>query len=75
MVCLSPLRVCARRSRATDHRSRQPGIKGLVITMNPAVTCGYQKSQKFMAVEWDKETGRNSLPEIKVEMFNHQGAG
>ncbi len=27
-----------------------------------------------MAVEWDKETEQEFITEIKVEMFNHQGA-
>ncbi len=27
-----------------------------------------------MAVEWDKETAQEFHHEIKVEMFNHQGA-
>ncbi|VED09469.1 guanosine-3',5'-bis(diphosphate) 3'-pyrophosphohydrolase [Escherichia coli] len=27
-----------------------------------------------MAVEWDKETAQEFITEIKVEMFNHQGA-
>ncbi len=27
-----------------------------------------------MAVEWDKETAQELITEIKVEMFNHQGA-
>lgn len=36
---------------------------------------GYQKEpEKFMAVEWDKETAQEFITEIKVEMFNHQGA-
>ncbi|EBQ2848575.1 hypothetical protein A7D67_24215, partial [Salmonella enterica] len=36
---------------------------------------GYQKEpEKFMAVEWDKETEQEFITEIKVEMFNHQGA-
>ena len=44
--------------------------------MNPAVTSrGYQKEpEKFMAVEWDKETAQEFITEIKVEMFNHRGA-
>ena len=52
-----------------------PG-KGLVI---PHESCrnfrGYQKeAEKFMAVEWDKETAQEFITEIKVDMFNHQGA-
>uniref|UniRef100_UPI001F457F79 hypothetical protein n=1 Tax=Klebsiella pneumoniae TaxID=573 RepID=UPI001F457F79 len=36
---------------------------------------GYQKEpEKFMAVEWDKETAQEFITEIKVDMFNHQGA-
>ncbi len=27
-----------------------------------------------MAVEWDKETAQEFITEIKVDMFNHQGA-
>lgn len=27
-----------------------------------------------MAVEWDKETEQEFITEIKVDMFNHQGA-
>jgi len=36
---------------------------------------GYQKEpEKFMAVEWDKDTAQEFITEIKVDMFNHQGA-
>ncbi len=36
---------------------------------------GYQKEpEKFMAVEWDKETAQEFITEIKVDMFNHRGA-
>ncbi|MGK7294186.1 ACT domain-containing protein, partial [Salmonella enterica] len=35
----------------------------------------YQKEpEKFMAVEWDKESEQEFISEIKVEMFNHRGA-
>ena len=36
---------------------------------------GYQKGpEKYMAVEWDKDTAQEFITEIKVDMFNHQGA-
>ncbi|WP_139381223.1 ACT domain-containing protein, partial [Salmonella enterica] len=52
-----------------------PG-KGLVIHHESCRNIrGYQKEpEKFMAVEWDKETEQEFITEIKVEMFNHQGA-
>ena len=52
-----------------------PG-KGLVIHHESCRNIrGYQKEpEKFMAVEWDKETAQEFITEIKVEMFNHQGA-
>ena len=52
-----------------------PG-KGLVIHHESCRNIrGYQKEpEKFMAVEWDKETAQEFIAEIKVDMFNHQGA-
>ena len=52
-----------------------PG-KGLVIHHESCRNIrGYQKeAEKFMAVEWDKETAQEFITEIKVDMFNHQGA-
>ncbi|VTP68705.1 Bifunctional (p)ppGpp synthase/hydrolase SpoT [Serratia rubidaea] len=52
-----------------------PG-KGLVIHHESCRNIrGYQKEpEKFMAVEWDKETEQEFIAEIKVDMFNHQGA-
>ncbi|HHI3731103.1 TPA: bifunctional GTP diphosphokinase/guanosine-3',5'-bis pyrophosphate 3'-pyrophosphohydrolase [Klebsiella pneumoniae] len=52
-----------------------PG-KGLVIHHESCRNIrGYQKEpEKFMAVEWDKETAQEFITEIKVDMFNHQGA-
>ncbi|HBX06277.1 MAG TPA: hypothetical protein DEG10_09660, partial [Leclercia adecarboxylata] len=52
-----------------------PG-KGLVIHHESCRNIrGYQKEpEKFMAVEWDKETEQEFITEIKVDMFNHQGA-
>jgi GTP diphosphokinase / guanosine-3',5'-bis(diphosphate) 3'-diphosphatase len=52
-----------------------PG-KGLVIHHESCRNIrGYQKEpEKFMAVEWDKETGQEFIAEIKVDMFNQQGA-
>jgi guanosine-3',5'-bis(diphosphate) 3'-pyrophosphohydrolase len=62
-------------SRRPDYRPRQPG-KGLVIHHESCRNIrGYQKEpEKFMAVEWDKETAQEFITEIKVDMFNHQGA-
>ncbi|CAK9886925.1 MAG: Bifunctional (p)ppGpp synthase/hydrolase SpoT [Candidatus Erwinia impunctatus] len=52
-----------------------PG-KGLVVHHESCRNIrGYQKEpEKFMAVEWDKTTDQEFVAEIKVEMFNHQGA-
>ncbi|MDF7679699.1 bifunctional GTP diphosphokinase/guanosine-3',5'-bis pyrophosphate 3'-pyrophosphohydrolase [Enterobacteriaceae bacterium ESL0689] len=52
-----------------------PG-KGLVIHHESCRNIrGYQKEpEKFMAVEWDKEIAQQFITEIKVDMFNHQGA-
>jgi len=52
-----------------------PG-KGLVVHHESCRNIrGYQKEpEKFMAVEWDKETEQEFVAEIKVDMFNHQGA-
>ena len=52
-----------------------PG-KGLVIHHESCRNIrGYQKEpEKFMAVECDKETAQEFITEIKVDMFNHQGA-
>lgn len=53
-----------------------PG-KGLVIHHESCRNIrGYQKEpEKFMAVEWDKKvTEQEFIAEIKVDMFNHQGA-
>ena len=36
---------------------------------------GYEKEpEKFMAVEWDNDIDTDFIAEIKVDMFNHQGA-
>ena len=50
-----------------------PG-KGLVIHHESCRNIrGYQKEpEKFMAVEWDKETAQEFITEIKVDMFNHR---
>jgi guanosine-3',5'-bis(diphosphate) 3'-pyrophosphohydrolase len=52
-----------------------PG-KGLVVHHESCRNIrGYQKEpEKFMAVEWDLETEQEFIAEIKVDMFNHQGA-
>lgn len=52
-----------------------PG-KGLVIHHESCRNIrGYQKEpEKFMAVEWDEVTEQEFITEIKVDMFNHQGA-
>ena len=54
-----------------------PG-KGLVIHHESCRNIrGYQKEpEKFMAVDWDnhQETDQEFIAEIKVDMFNHQGA-
>ncbi|MCP1065569.1 bifunctional GTP diphosphokinase/guanosine-3',5'-bis pyrophosphate 3'-pyrophosphohydrolase [Serratia symbiotica] len=52
-----------------------PG-KGLVIHHESCRNIrSYQKDpEKFMAVEWDKEIEQEFIAEIKVDMFNHQGA-
>ncbi len=52
-----------------------PG-KGLVVHHESCRNIrGYQKEpEKFMAVEWDMETEQEFIAEIKVDMFNHQGA-
>ncbi|ACZ78941.1 MULTISPECIES: bifunctional GTP diphosphokinase/guanosine-3',5'-bis pyrophosphate 3'-pyrophosphohydrolase [Dickeya] len=52
-----------------------PG-KGLVIHHESCRNIrGYQKEpEKFMAVEWDEVTEQDFMTEIKVDMFNHQGA-
>lgn len=51
-----------------------PG-KGLVIHHESCRNIrGYQKEpEKFMAVEWDKDSEQEFIAEIKVEMFNQQG--
>lgn len=61
---------CATRLLRTSAR------KGLVIHHESCRNIrGYQKeAEKFMAVEWDKETAQEFITEIKVDMFNHQGA-
>ena len=53
-----------------------PG-KGLVIHHESCRNIrGYQKeAEKFMAVEWDKETAQEFITEIKVDMFNHRVPG
>jgi guanosine-3',5'-bis(diphosphate) 3'-pyrophosphohydrolase len=52
-----------------------PG-KGLVVHHESCRNIrGYQKEpEKFMPVEWDKVTDQEFVAEIKVDMFNHQGA-
>ncbi|WP_099289521.1 bifunctional GTP diphosphokinase/guanosine-3',5'-bis pyrophosphate 3'-pyrophosphohydrolase [Erwinia amylovora] len=52
-----------------------PG-KGLVVHHESCRNIrGYQKEpEKYMAVEWDKVTEQEFVAEIKVDMFNHQGA-
>lgn len=52
-----------------------PG-KGLVIHHESCRNIrGYQKElEKFMAVEWDSHIEQEFVTEIKVDMFNHQGA-
>ncbi|KAA5943195.1 bifunctional GTP diphosphokinase/guanosine-3',5'-bis pyrophosphate 3'-pyrophosphohydrolase [Pantoea sp. Bo_2] len=52
-----------------------PG-KGLVVHHESCRNIrGYQKEpEKFMPVEWDKVTEQEFVAEIKVDMFNHQGA-
>ena len=52
-----------------------PG-KGLVIHHESCRNIrGYQKEpEKFMPVEWDKAIDQEFIAEIKVDMFNHQGA-
>lgn len=52
-----------------------PG-KGLVIHHESCRNIrGYQKEPgKFMPVEWDKAIDQEFIAEIKVDMFNHQGA-
>src|SRR5476649_951605 len=53
-----------------------PG-KGLVVHHESCRNIrGYQKEpEKFMAVDWDdQETDQEFIAEIKVDMFNHQGA-
>ncbi|AYA41847.1 bifunctional GTP diphosphokinase/guanosine-3',5'-bis pyrophosphate 3'-pyrophosphohydrolase [Xenorhabdus nematophila] len=52
-----------------------PG-KGLVIHHESCRNIrGYQKEpEKFMPVEWDKDINNDFIAEIKVDMFNHQGA-
>jgi len=52
-----------------------PG-KGLVIHHESCRNIrGYQKEpEKYMAVEWDKDTSQEFTAELKVDMFNHQGA-
>ncbi|KAA6096717.1 MULTISPECIES: bifunctional GTP diphosphokinase/guanosine-3',5'-bis pyrophosphate 3'-pyrophosphohydrolase [Pantoea] len=52
-----------------------PG-KGLVVHHESCRNIrGYQKEpEKFMPVEWDKMTDQEFVAEIKVDMFNHQGA-
>ena len=52
-----------------------PG-KGLVVHHESCRNIrGYQKEpEKFMLVEWDKVTEQEFVAEIKVDMFNHQGA-
>ncbi|NIG88737.1 MAG: TGS domain-containing protein, partial [Serratia symbiotica] len=52
-----------------------PG-KGLVIHHESCrnIRCYQKEPEKFMAVEWDKEIKQAFIAEIKVDMFNHQGA-
>ena len=52
-----------------------PG-KGLVIHHESCRNIrGYEKKpEKFMAVEWDSDIDTDFIAEIKVDMFNHQGA-
>jgi guanosine-3',5'-bis(diphosphate) 3'-pyrophosphohydrolase len=52
-----------------------PG-KGLVVHHESCRNIrGWQKEpEKYMAVEWDKVTEHEFVAEIKVDMFNHQGA-
>ena len=52
-----------------------PG-KGLVIHHESCRNIrGYEKEpEKFMAVEWDSDIDTDFIAEIKVDMFNHQGA-
>ena len=52
-----------------------PG-KGLVVHHESCRNIrGYQKEpEKFMAVQWELDTEQEFIAEIKVEMFNHQGA-
>jgi len=52
-----------------------PG-KGLVIHHESCRNIrGYEKEpEKFMAVEWDNDIDTDFIAEIKVDMFNHQGA-
>jgi guanosine-3',5'-bis(diphosphate) 3'-pyrophosphohydrolase len=52
-----------------------PG-KGLVVHHESCRNIrGYQKEpEKFMPVEWDKVIDQEFVAEIKVDMFNHQGA-
>lgn len=52
-----------------------PG-KGLVVHHESCRNIrNYQKEQeKYMAVAWDKYTEQEFVAEIKVDMFNHQGA-
>jgi len=52
-----------------------PG-KGLVVHHESCRNIrGYQKEpEKYMAVEWDIATEQEFVAEIKVDMFNHQGA-
>lgn len=52
-----------------------PG-KGLVIHHESCRNIrGYEKEpEKFMAVEWDNDIDADFIAEIKVDMFNHQGA-
>lgn len=52
-----------------------PG-KGLVIHHESCRNIrDYQREpEKFMAVEWEPDSGQEFITEIKVEMFNHQGS-
>ncbi len=52
-----------------------PG-KGLVIHHESCrnIRCYQKEPEKFMAVEWDKNIEQEFIAEIKVEMFNQQGA-
>ena len=52
-----------------------PG-KGLVIHHESCRNIrGYEKEpEKFMAIEWDNDIDTDFIAEIKVDMFNHQGA-